>query len=63
MLNNALWAILNSLRKWIRVTPYKLVVGHDALLLVEIIAQPLIIQKKKKEKLPHSNYHGLMLNE
>ena len=60
-LNQILWAYRNSPRESTGTSPYKLVYGHDAMLLVEISLGSVRIQKQ--DELPVEHYWDLMFDE
>jgi hypothetical protein len=56
-----LWAYLTSKKLSINTTPFSLVYGHDAILLMEITVQSLKVTRQNR--LSHTNYEDAMMAE
>jgi hypothetical protein len=61
LLSEVLWAYRTSKRLSINTTPFSLVYGHDAVLLVEVTFQSLRVAKQNQ--LSHINYENAMMAE
>jgi hypothetical protein len=61
LLSKVLWAYRTSKRLSINTTPFSLVYGHDAMLLVEVTFQSL--RMAKQNQLSHIDYKNAMMAE
>ena len=61
LLSEVLWAYRTSKKLSINTTPFSLVYGHDAVLLVEVTVQSLRVARQNQ--LSHTDYEDAMMAE